>query len=418
MIKMNKKKFIILYSLVMILVFLLVILKTPMISSTNPIHPSYLRTSDHMDVKPFIIDENGEGNFTWAEAVLQPWCSGSGTEGDPYIIEWIYINGLDSTSCIEIWNSMAHVRIYYCNIHNAGYSGDMVYAGIKLNNTNNIQLIHNQLYSNNGHALVLCNSNSTIISDNLIVNNGENVTSYHNAKLFYNSHNTFITENEANGNAYDAFDITHCENTTIINNEIHTSGHYGAILYSCKNFNIINNEMRGNWLGIGLEDSNHNNISKNFIDSLDVGITCEDSTNNTIHDNTLRRSSIPEFQFIDSIAIWLLSSNNNNIQRNDINDQFEAGIFCHRSNYNIIVKNRISQATIYGIGLSESNYNNVSRNVLTNNEVCIEEISCVENAIENNKCRKGVIPGYRMPLFISFAFLGVIIIIIIIRRRT
>lgn len=170
-----------------------------------------LQTSDDSYINPFIIDDYGGGNYTWAEAILQPWCSGSGTSGDPYIIENISINGKDLTSCIEIRNSNAYVKIQQCTITNAGYSRGMLYAGIKLNNTNNVQMIDNWFYLNIGHALVLYNSNYTILSENLFEDNGHDLTSYHNGICFYYSHNNFITGNRVLSTAYDGFDITDCE---------------------------------------------------------------------------------------------------------------------------------------------------------------------------------------------------------------
>ena len=42
---------------------------------------------------PFVIDDTGAGDYTWSQAVTQPWCTGSGTWSDPYIINDISING-------------------------------------------------------------------------------------------------------------------------------------------------------------------------------------------------------------------------------------------------------------------------------------------------------------------------------------
>ncbi len=417
----NKKNLVVIFCLVSLFVLLPTILKKSNFTYTKSIDLLNLRSSGYPHFDPFIIDDNGGGNFTWAEAVLQPWCSGSGTEGDPYIIEEIFVDGRDETSCIEIWNSTAYVKIQNCSVTKAAYFGNMKYAGIKLKNTCNVQLIENDIYYNYGHAIVLYNSNNTILSDNEIRHSGEDWFSYHNAIVFYNSHNSLITENIVYYNAYDGFHITKCENITFIDNNISTNGYYGVELISCKNFIITETEMRGNWLGIGLFNSSYNNISQNFIDSIDVGISCEESSNNnTILGNTVESSASGELELIDSIGIWLISCDGNNIQQNDISDEFEAGLFCYLSDYNTIVKNSISDSTIYGIGLRESNYNNVSRNILTDNEICIEEISCVGNIIEDNICREsgGSISGFSLPLLILFVSLSTSTLLLVkIRRR-
>ncbi len=134
----------------------------------------------------------------------------------------------------------------------------------------------------------------------------------------------------------------------------------------------------------------------------------------------LRESINSELQLIDSIGIWLISCDGNNIQQNDVSDAFEAVMFCYLSNNNTIVENCISDSTICGIGLRESNYNNVSRNILTDNEICIEEISCVGNIIGDNICRErgGIISGFSLPLLILFVSLSTSTLLFVkIKRR-
>ncbi|GAH14331.1 unnamed protein product, partial [marine sediment metagenome] len=59
---------------------------------------------------PIFIDGDATGigakNWTWA--VSQPWCSGNGISVNPYVIENVTINGLNSSNCIEIRDSDNH----------------------------------------------------------------------------------------------------------------------------------------------------------------------------------------------------------------------------------------------------------------------------------------------------------------------
>ena len=64
------------------------------------------------DLDPFIIDDDGGGTYTWAQAKLQPWCDGSGTWNDPYIIDDINVNRISGfVSCLEIRNSDVYFTV-------------------------------------------------------------------------------------------------------------------------------------------------------------------------------------------------------------------------------------------------------------------------------------------------------------------
>ena len=56
-------------------------------------------------LSPLVIDELGNGNYTWEEATVEGWVKGSGTRADPYVIENIIINGNNVSNGIEIRNS-------------------------------------------------------------------------------------------------------------------------------------------------------------------------------------------------------------------------------------------------------------------------------------------------------------------------
>ncbi|GAH16136.1 unnamed protein product, partial [marine sediment metagenome] len=75
---------------------------------------------------PIFINDTATGvnahNWTWAEE--QPWCSGSGTDIDPYVIQNLIINGFETASCIEIRNSTAFFIIKDCTLYNSSASSD------------------------------------------------------------------------------------------------------------------------------------------------------------------------------------------------------------------------------------------------------------------------------------------------------
>ncbi|MHA1292455.1 MAG: right-handed parallel beta-helix repeat-containing protein [Promethearchaeota archaeon] len=198
------------------------------------------KSSGSWTLNPFVIDDAGKGNYTWIEAQLQPWCTGSGTFKDPYVIENITINGGNSKSCLEIKNSIKYFVINNCTVYNS-VSGDYS-AGIKLNNTRNGKILLNNCSFNYGSGIFLNNSNNNTISGNQVNNNqGSGI------KIFNNSNNNTISENILKFNNQHGLWMeglkNRCENNTIR-----------------KNFGINNS-----WCGIFLIQCNKNTIIKNVI---------------------------------------------------------------------------------------------------------------------------------------------------------
>ena len=62
-------------------------------------------------LSPFIIDDTGAGDYTWAQAAAEDWCYGSGTWSNPYIIENVIIDAGSSGNCLEIRNSNVFFKI-------------------------------------------------------------------------------------------------------------------------------------------------------------------------------------------------------------------------------------------------------------------------------------------------------------------
>ena len=98
-----------------------------------------LKSANSWILSPFIIDNSGGGDYTWAEAALEEWCSGSGTWNDPYLIENVSINGFYISTCLEIRNSFnIPFSVKNCTFYNSGFS----YHGIRLDNARNGKIIN------------------------------------------------------------------------------------------------------------------------------------------------------------------------------------------------------------------------------------------------------------------------------------
>ncbi|MFX1501058.1 MAG: ABC transporter substrate-binding protein [Promethearchaeota archaeon] len=62
----------------------------------------YDAMTGYWELAPLVIEDTDNENFNWSEVVAFPWCSGSGTLGAPYIIEFIQIDGNNISDCICI----------------------------------------------------------------------------------------------------------------------------------------------------------------------------------------------------------------------------------------------------------------------------------------------------------------------------
>ena len=120
----------------------------------------------------------GAHNWTWAKA--QPWCTGNGTESEPYIIENIIINGVGSNQCIGIYESNEYFIIRNCTFYNSRGTA-ATDSGIKLLEVTNGKII-NSYCLNNTIGIYLFESSYNTIAENSLYNN-----SYYGIRLYISS---------------------------------------------------------------------------------------------------------------------------------------------------------------------------------------------------------------------------------------
>lgn len=262
-----------------------------------------LKISGSWILTPFVIDEQGYGDYTWAEAAFQPWCSGSGTWEDPYIIENVTING--GGSCLEIQNSKVYFIIQNCTFKN---SNSGTGGGINLWHTNNGTLLDNNCSNNRVGIRVASESYNNTISNNIMQNNN-------NPGIYLDNH---------------------CNDNLIFNNTIKDSG-VGILLNSyCQNNDIIENRLINNTgdpiayeVGIWIAVSDSNKIMKNFVRGTgDFGCYLDGSNHNMILNNTF---------FLNGVE----------------------GLFFEGSSYNNVSKNSIANNSVNGIRLYSGSSNNI-----------------------------------------------------------
>ncbi len=208
---------------------------------------------------PIAIDDLPSSLNDWSWAVSQAWCSGSGTELDPYIIENLDIDGNNIDSCISIKNSEVYFTINSCIVYNAGPS--QTDAGIHLNNVTDGNLIQNDC-SNNGYAGIHLNGSD----NNLISGNSVNNNTVHGIIVWANCEDNIISGNTINENTQDGIHIVNSHNNTISHNTIKdniNNDMSGLYLSNSMDNTIYENTFHNNYYGIDLYLSDYNVIYEN-----------------------------------------------------------------------------------------------------------------------------------------------------------
>ncbi len=259
-----------------------------------------------------IFVDDSDPNNNWKNARFKFVPKGSGIWDDPFIIENVAINGLDSGNCIEIRNSDVYFIIRNCTFYNS--SGGMYEAGIKLEGVNNSQLINNNCSNNKRNGIYLFNSNNNTIFSNIAENN--------DIKGIYleSSNDTKLSENKIYSNYNRGIDLKNCENNFIFNNSIKDSP-FGIYLHTCNDNNITENIGNDNEKGIYLYSCFNNRIFSNFMyDNVENGIKLAESSYNVFSDNFINNSL--------EIGIGLdWTCSYNNFTGNIIKNSMQYGVF-------------------------------------------------------------------------------------------
>ncbi|MHA1521218.1 MAG: right-handed parallel beta-helix repeat-containing protein, partial [Promethearchaeota archaeon] len=276
---------------------------------------------------PIFIDGDDGGN-DWTTF---PNKTGSGTFGDPYIIENLEINASGSGSGIYIRDSTVYAEIINCTVSNSGPSSED--AGIRLLNCANIQIMN-------------CTSA---------------YNDYYGIYLVSNSYNNTLSGNNASYNSGYGIYLTSSSNNTLSGNIANHNNHYGIVLWSSCNSNTLSENIAdSNLVGIILYSSFNNKLTENIANyNNGNGIYLASSDNNTLSGNEVSYNNVS--------GIILYSSDNNSFSGNLASDNYDIGILLSSSNNNLFSENDASYNSYYGIYLTSSNNNTFFLNILLEN---------------------------------------------------
>ncbi|MCK5609093.1 right-handed parallel beta-helix repeat-containing protein [Candidatus Pacearchaeota archaeon] len=258
---------------------------------------------------PIFIDDSNL-NFEWSKIASEnDWCSGSGTIIDPYIIEYVWIDGsaFYLSFCITIQNSNASFIIRNSNCTNA--------RGIRLENVTNGKIQQNNFpYTDEGVINLIDSSNNEILDNTL--EGGvylEGTCSYNKIIKNYVSNGYIsiagspgsgyneISENTLKNERWGIYVSGYCNNTTIRENSISNSDLGVELFYIRGIINLIDNTITNCFFGVYLNNINNSFISRNRIYNNDYGINlaylCFNNkiTQNIIKSNNMYGSFISNY---------------------------------------------------------------------------------------------------------------------------
>ncbi|MHA1988184.1 MAG: right-handed parallel beta-helix repeat-containing protein [Promethearchaeota archaeon] len=255
-------------------------------------------------LEPLIIDDAGGGDYTWETAAEEPWCTGSGTPDDPYIIKDIIINGVGSSNCMVIRNSVAHFKIMKCKFYGAN---EPYGTGLLLNNVQNGVIFKNQFLDNGlslpmpwgltGAGISLIYSHNNIIKKNTVLrnvavgiylddaDNNEVVDNYCSESnwgimLFTQygygpSEDNLISRNDCVDNGEAGIILIWAYRNTITKNLCSDNSGNGILLVNYAMYNTIeDNICKGNSFGVSIGVNSHFNdvLENDIIENSQYGV--------------------------------------------------------------------------------------------------------------------------------------------------
>lgn len=272
---------------------------------------------------PIVINDLPSSLNDWAWAETQAWCSGSGTELDPYILEGLNIDANETDSPISIWHSEVYFIIQGCSLNNSASGSN---GGVFLTNVTNGHIVGNMFYNHRNAGVYGVATDYITVSENSFENH---------------QHGVYLSGsyNEVLGNTF------YGDGTGS-----------GVVIQSSPAFhdNLIDgNRIENCWQGIFIFDSDNNTISHNTaIRNLNYGIGVTGTANNNLFlGNSLINNTLS--------GILIDNSINNTLEDNIAKANQQNGIYFTNADYTTIRHNRLIDNALDGVHLATGSTNNL-----------------------------------------------------------
>ena len=318
---------------------------------------------------PVIIEpsENTFMSISWERAVAYfPWCSGEGTEENPYVVRNVLFDGLGWFSGLTIKNSNASFIVYFCLFVNC--SSDLgAEHGLGLFNANN-GVVRNSTFWLNDFGLRTSGAANCSITGCFFSENFYGV--YNFATYCEYIENTFAD----NGYGISAGG----EHLTFSSNEIYGSN-YGVNLWAYSSV-VSHNTAYDSSYGIFLSRDN-NEVSDNEVYDCQIsGIRLDPAKNNVITRNTVYNN-----RFVISSS-YISQGNGYNITYNEVWGNSQAGISLLDAEASIVANNSV-RFNRHGVELRNARNVQLFSNLISQNDkngIELKEYSNKWNFIYDN----------------------------------
>ena len=368
---------------------------------------------------------NGDKNpwefGSWGWAAGRIWCSGSGTENDPYVIRNLKIDAWQNGSCIYIHDSIGiNFIIENSMFYNSSATASPEPAGgIRLVRVSNATIINNTIYDNGGHGIIVKSDQwdkpcrDIIIQKNLIENNNLSGI-YINGSYCYDNiiNNNTIILNGENGVCISDWAYSNIISNNFLDENddtgifIEEGGWSGNI--------IINNSILHGEIGIGIDSYNkidifYNNIS--LADSHGIAIQYRSGMMMTIERINITGNIIHDCGEDGINFGWdnPTYTMNNLVRENYIYNNGDAGISLQQCEGSIFAKNTLINNYV-GFALEYlDNFNEFTYNIINSSNdqgFAIFDISCEHNRIYNNSFNENGVNAFDFGLDNEWYFMN------------
>jgi len=275
----------------------------------------------------------------------------------------ITIDGLDYslTTSLDITYGLVLSQVARVTVKNMSIRG--FWRGIRLYNSFNNVIAHNNISDNSETGIELSNSPNNSFNANIIANNGKYGIN------FMSSSGNILRNNNFTGNKYNlelyGSEIQDIDETNTINGkpvyylvnrknmEVPSNAGFIALI-NCDNITVKGTQIESNSIGILLNRTTNSKIMNNNVSGNLIGIYLYESSGNVIQWNNITNNEWG--------GVWLRKSHENKLYENVMSYNSEYAIELSYSSWNYILGNKIKVVKRYGIYLEYSHYNNIIGN--------------------------------------------------------
>ncbi|MFO8018305.1 MAG: right-handed parallel beta-helix repeat-containing protein [Promethearchaeia archaeon] len=258
-----------------------------------------------------------KNNWTETEDT-EDWCTGNGTDSDPFLIDGLEINGGEENVCLVIQDTVENFTVKNCTFMDSAEGNN--YGGLVLNNVTKGNISDNKIYSNS-HGIWLYNTSDMIIEENRIINNTESGIYMEKSESVDILGNLIKNCSESDG-----IRLNDTSSILIEDNRISNNKKNGIYLAESQDVDIFDNIVKKNTEdGIFLSNSESNNMSYNIIHINTLyGVHLDSkSDNNGLRENYLGYNTKGCWKDEGSENIFTLNDCIGNYEEEPVYDDYE-----------------------------------------------------------------------------------------------